>query len=99
MKKNRLGNSDLTLSEIGLGTWAIGGGDWGMGWGDQHESDSIASIVEGLEQGINWIDTAHAYGFGVAEVAVGKALKEYKYRYLLVLWPSDFPFFLQVEMT
>ena len=56
MKKNRLGNSDLTLSEIGLGTWAIGGGDWGMGWGDQHESDSITSIVEGLEQGINWID-------------------------------------------
>ncbi len=78
MKKNRLGDSDLILSEIGLGTWAIGGGDWGMGWGDQHESDSIASIVEGLEQGINWIDTAHAYGFGVAEVAVGKALKEYK---------------------
>ena len=77
MKKNQLGESDLELSEIGLGTWAIGGGDWGMGWGKQNEEDSIASIVEALDQGINWIDTAHAYGFGVAEVAVGKALKEY----------------------
>jgi aryl-alcohol dehydrogenase-like predicted oxidoreductase len=66
------------LTEIGLGTWAIGGGDWGMGWGEQDEQDSIASILEALDQGINWIDTAHAYGFGVAEVAVGKALKEFK---------------------
>jgi aryl-alcohol dehydrogenase-like predicted oxidoreductase len=77
MKKNRLGDSDLMLSEIGLGTWAIGGGEWGMGWGDQTEKDSIASILEALESGINWIDTAHAYGFGVAEVAVGKAIKEF----------------------
>ena len=77
MKKNLLGNSDLELSEIGFGTWAIGGGDWGMGWGDQHEPDSVASILEGLESGINWIDTAHAYGFGVAEIAVGKAIREY----------------------
>ena len=77
MKKNLLGNSDLQLSEIGFGTWAIGGGDWGMGWGDQYEPDSVACILEGLESGINWIDTAHAYGFGVAEIAVGKAIKEY----------------------
>jgi aryl-alcohol dehydrogenase-like predicted oxidoreductase len=78
MKKNQLGNSDLILSEIGLGTWAIGGGEWGMGWGAQDEKDSIASILEGLSEGINWIDTAHAYGFGVAETSVGKALKEFK---------------------
>jgi aryl-alcohol dehydrogenase-like predicted oxidoreductase len=78
MRKNKLGDSDLMLTEIGLGTWAIGGGDWGMGWGKQDEQDSIASILEALDQGINWIDTAHAYGFGVAEVAVGKALKEFK---------------------
>jgi aryl-alcohol dehydrogenase-like predicted oxidoreductase len=77
MKKNLLGNSDLELSEIGFGTWAIGGGDWGMGWGDQDEPDSVACILEGLESGINWIDTAHAYGFGVAEIAVGKAIREY----------------------
>ena len=78
MKKNKLGDSDLMLTEIGLGTWAIGGGDWGMGWGEQNEQDSIASILEALDSGINWIDTAHAYGFGVAEMAVGKALKEFK---------------------
>ena len=77
MKQNQLGNSDLLLSEIGLGTWAIGGGDWGMGWGEQEEQDSISCILEALEQGINWIDTAHAYGFGVAEEAVGKALREF----------------------
>lgn len=74
MKQNQLGNSDLLLSEIGLGTWAIGGGDWGMGWGEQDEQDSISCILEALEQGINWIDTAHAYGFGVAEEAVGKEI-------------------------
>ena len=78
MKKNQLGDSDLILSEIGLGTWAIGGGEWGMGWGAQDEKDSIVSILEGLSEGINWIDTAHAYGFGVAETSVGKALKEFK---------------------
>lgn len=78
MKKNQLGNSDLILTEIGLGTWAIGGGDWGMGWGAQGEKDSIASILEALSEGINWVDTAHAYGFGVAETSVGKALKEFK---------------------
>lgn len=78
MKFNKLGNSDLSISRIGLGTWAIGGGDWGMGWGDQDEKDSIRTILEALEHGINWIDTAHAYGFGVAEEAVGKALREWK---------------------
>ncbi len=77
MKLNKLGNSDLLLSQIGLGTWAIGGGDWGMGWGDQDERESIQAIIEALEQGINWIDTAHAYGFGVSEEAVGKALREW----------------------
>ena len=51
MKKKRLGNSNLHLSKIGLGTWAIGGGDWGMGWGDQDEDDSIKSIIEALEVG------------------------------------------------
>ena len=77
MKTRKLGDTDEELSVIGFGTWAIGGGDWGMGWGDQDEKDSIAAILEGLDQGINWIDTAHAYGFGVSEASVGKALKEY----------------------
>ncbi len=77
MKTRKLGNTDVELSVIGFGTWAIGGGNWGMGWGDQDEKDSIAAILEGLDQGINWIDTAHAYGFGESESAVGKAVKEY----------------------
>ena len=60
MRYRELGNSGQKLSEIGLGTWAIGGGDWGMGWGDQSKEDSIDAILEALECGINWIDTAHA---------------------------------------
>lgn len=78
MKTRKLGDTDLELSVVGLGTWAIGGGDWGMGWGDQDEKDSIAAIHEALDCGVNWIDTAHAYGFGVSESSVGKAVKEWK---------------------
>jgi len=77
MHTRKLGNSDLELTPVGLGTWAIGGGDWGMGWGPQEENDSIAAILEGLEAGINWVDTAHAYGFGLSEEMVGKALREW----------------------
>jgi aryl-alcohol dehydrogenase-like predicted oxidoreductase len=77
MQTRRLGNSDLNLTPVGFGTWAIGGGEWGMGWGPQTEKDSIESILEGLEAGINWIDTAHAYGFGLSEEMVGKAVKEW----------------------
>jgi len=77
METRRLGNTDLDLTPVGFGTWAIGGGDWGMGWGPQEEKDSIGSILEGLEAGINWIDTAHAYGFGLSEEVVGKALREW----------------------
>ena len=77
MQTRRLGNTDLDLTPVGLGTWAIGGDDWGMGWGPQDEADSIASILEALEAGINWIDTAHAYGFGLSEEVIGKAVKEW----------------------
>lgn len=77
MNTRILGDTDLELSVIGLGTWAIGGGDWGMGWGNQDERDSIATIHEALDCGINWIDTAHAYGFGVSETSVGKAVKQW----------------------
>ena len=76
MKLNKLGNSDLLLSQIGLGTWAIGGGDWEMGW-ESRRTGIHSAIIEALEQGINWIDTAHAYGFGVSEEAVGKATREW----------------------
>jgi aryl-alcohol dehydrogenase-like predicted oxidoreductase len=72
-----LGDTDLELTVIGLGTWAIGGGDWAMGCGPQDEKDSVKAILEALEKGINWIDSAAAYGFGHSEEAVGKATKEW----------------------
>lgn len=77
MKTKILGNTDLELSIIGLGTWAIGG-DWYMGWGPQDDKESIATILEAMEAGINWIDTAPAYGFGHAEEVVGRAIKEWR---------------------
>ena len=77
MQTRKLGNSDLDLTPIGFGAWAIGGDDWGMGWGPQEDADSIAAIHEALDCGVNWIDTAHAYGFGKSEEVVGRALKEW----------------------
>ena len=78
MIKRVLGSSELALSVIGLGTWAIGGAGWSYGWGRQEEKDSLAVIIEALEQGINWIDTAPVYGVGKSETIVGKAIKEWK---------------------
>jgi aryl-alcohol dehydrogenase-like predicted oxidoreductase len=60
MEKRKLGNSDLEITPIGLGAWAIGGGGWEFGWGPQEDRDSLAAIHEGLDRGINWIDTAAA---------------------------------------
>ena len=60
----QLGNSDLQLTSIGFGAWAIGGGDWQYGWGAQEDSDSIAAIHRALDAGVNWIDTAAVYGLG-----------------------------------
>lgn len=75
MKTRKLGNSDLELTVIGLGTWAQGGGGWQFGWGPQDDQQSIAAIHQAIESGINWIDTAAVYGLGHAEVILGKALK------------------------
>lgn len=74
MQTRTLGGSDLQLSVIGLGTWAIGGGDWAFGWGDQDDQEAVASIVKAVELGVNWIDTAPVYGFGKSESLVGQAL-------------------------
>ena len=70
-----LGNSDLAITPIGFGAWAIGGGDWQFGWGSQDDNDSIAAIHRALELGINWIDTAAIYGLGRSEEVVARALK------------------------
>jgi aryl-alcohol dehydrogenase-like predicted oxidoreductase len=75
MNKKQLGNSDLHLSPIGFGAWAIGGGDWAFSWGPQDDNDSIGAIHRALDLGINWIDTAAVYGLGHSEEVVGKAVK------------------------
>ena len=70
-----LGNSDLQLTAIGFGAWAIGGGNWEYAWGPQDDNESIAAIHRALDLGINWIDTAAIYGLGHSEEVVAKALK------------------------
>jgi aryl-alcohol dehydrogenase-like predicted oxidoreductase len=70
-----LGNSDLHLTAIGFGAWAIGGGNWEFAWGPQDDSESIAAIHRALDLGVNWIDTAAIYGLGHSEEMVGRALK------------------------
>ncbi len=75
MNKSKLGNSDLEITKVGLGTWAIGG-PWEYGWGPQDDNDSVDAIVEALSVGVNWIDTAPVYGRGHSEEVVAKALKK-----------------------
>ena len=76
MNFNILGNSDMQLSPIGFGAWAIGGGGWAFGWGAQEDKDSIAAIERALDLGVNWIDTAAVYGLGHSEEVVAKALRK-----------------------
>jgi aryl-alcohol dehydrogenase-like predicted oxidoreductase len=71
----QLGNSDMQLTAIGFGAWAIGGGDWQYAWGPQEDTASIEAIHRSLEAGVNWIDTAAVYGLGHSEEVVGRALK------------------------
>ena len=80
MKLRKLGRSDLHLTPVGLGTWAMGGGDWKFGWGPQDDTQSIRTIHEALDLGINWLDTAPVYGLGHCEDVVGRALRELKGR-------------------
>ena len=74
MQQRKLGYTDLNLTTIGFGAWAIGG-PWDFGWGPQDDDESIATIQAGLDAGINWIDTAPAYGLGHSEEVVGRAIK------------------------
>jgi aryl-alcohol dehydrogenase-like predicted oxidoreductase len=75
MQKRKLGYTNLKLTTVGLGTWAMGG-PWQFGWGPQDDGEAIAAILTALEEGINWIDTAPVYGCGHSEELVGKALKQ-----------------------
>ncbi|WP_276388879.1 aldo/keto reductase [Eudoraea chungangensis] len=75
MEKRKLGFSELYLTPIGLGTWAMGGGDWKFGWGPQKDLNSIKAVHAAIEEGINWIDTAAIYGHGHSEEVIRKAIK------------------------
>ncbi len=76
MNTRQLGNSDLHITPIGFGAWAIGGGNYAFGWGSQDDNESVAAIHRALDLGINWIDTAPVYGLGHSEQVIGQALKE-----------------------
>ena len=83
MKTRKLGNSDLKITPIGFGAWAIGGSGWEFGWGEQDDKQSVAAIHRALELGINWIDTAAVYGMGHSEEVVALALRT---------WPGPRPY-------
>src|SRR6266446_339394 len=83
MKTKQLGNSDLFITPIGFGAWAIGGSGWEFGWGEQDDKASVAAIHRALELGINWIDTAAVYGMGHSEEIVALALRT---------WPGRRPY-------
>jgi aryl-alcohol dehydrogenase-like predicted oxidoreductase len=71
---NRLGQTDMLLTRVGFGAWAIGGGGWAYAWGNQDDTESIAAIRHAVESGVNWIDTAAVYGLGHSEEVVAAAL-------------------------
>lgn len=94
MKTRKLGYSDLFITPVGLGTWAIGGGDNPYGWGRQDDRDSIETIRHAIDLGINWLDTAKGYGHGHSEEVVGEALKGRRDKVIIatkcgILWKED----------
>src|SRR5947208_10620191 len=70
MKEIRLGRSELKVSRIAFGTWQLGGD-----WGATDEEAAIAAIQRAADRGINFFDTAQAYGFGASETLLARALK------------------------
>jgi len=94
MQTRELGDSDLEISPLGVGTWAIGGPDGNYNWGPQDDEDSIRALHRAVEKGVNWIDTAPAYGRGHSEEVVGKALKgmsarPYIFSKCSLVWGAD----------
>ena len=94
MEYRQLGWTDLNLSVIGLGAWAMGGGGWQYSWGPQDDKESIATIIRAMELGINWIDTAAVYGLGHSEEIVGQALKRLSKKPIIatkcsLIWNKD----------
>src|ERR1700731_2171067 len=83
MKTKQLGNSDLFITPVGLGAWAIGGSGWEFDWGEQDDKQSVAAIHRALDLGVNWIDTAAVYGMGHSEEVVAFGLRT---------WPGPRPY-------
>ena len=71
-----LGSTDIRITRVGFGAWAVGGGDWKYGWGPQDDRESIDAMRHAVERGVNWIDTAAIYGLGHSEEVVGRLLRE-----------------------
>lgn len=93
MRLRRLGNTGLELTTVGLGTWAMGG-PWKFGWGPQDDNEATKAILAALDEGINWIDTAPAYGLGHSEELIGKALKQTSHKPIIatkcgIVWDSS----------
>ena len=94
MQTRQLGNSDLHITRIGFGAWALGGSGWQFSWGAQDDQDSISAIHCALDHGINWIDTAPVYGLGhseevVARAVKGRADKPYIFTKCARVWDAD----------
>jgi aryl-alcohol dehydrogenase-like predicted oxidoreductase len=94
MQKRRLGNSDLELTRLGVGAWAMGGGNWEFGWGSQDDAQSVRAINAALDAGINWIDTAAVYGLGHSEEVVAQAVharsrRPYVFTKCSMIWGTD----------
>ena len=94
MQTRQLGKSDLHLSVIGFGAWALGGGDYEFGWGPQDDRDSIRAIRGAMDVGVNWIDTAPVYGLGRSEEVVGRAVKGIRDEVIIatkcsLIWDED----------
>ena len=93
-----LGSSGLHITTVGFGSWAVGGGGWSFGWGPQDDSDSLATMRQALDHGINWIDTAAVYGLGHSEEVVGRLLRDlpsskrpYVFTKCGLIWDSNNP--------
>ena len=94
MERRQLGTSNLYITPMGFGAWAIGGGDWEFSWGPQDDQASIDAIHEALDRGINWIDTAAVYGLGHSEEVVARALegrhdRPYIFTKCSLVWSRD----------
>jgi aryl-alcohol dehydrogenase-like predicted oxidoreductase len=76
LRTARLGRTDMEITRVGFGAWAVGGGGWAFGWGEQDDAASIAAIRQAVESGVNWVDTAAVYGLGHSEEVVAKALAD-----------------------